>query len=256
VLALMYGDAVNCGVAGWSAPPGCLRRWPEALTDPRFEGVFSSGLLTTDLFLGVPYRQGGADRYLVFTASNEKMNTCHACAPIIDGAVLSWVEGRWELTSLTEAVLHAGVWGDPPYRAEGLRLGPEKQGAVLYVGDSNSSGARQTAYVVAPVGDDLRSVLELETAADNWNGCHTINEYLCIDCDVDSELTSQNNPAPCWAYDSEIEAVPGANPDYYDLKVTRRGRMPGWPPDDGDMFLAPADDIAVYRFAEGEYRKE
>jgi hypothetical protein len=255
-LALMYGDAVNCEVEGWGAPPGCLRRWSEALTDPRFEGVFSSDLLTTELFLGVPYRQGGVDHYLVFTANNEQMNTGHTSAPIIDAAVLSWVNDRWELTSLAEAVLSAGVWGDPPYRAEGLRLGPEKQGAVLYVGDSNSSGARQTAYVVAPVGDDLRSVLELETAADNWNGCHTINEYLCIDCDVDSELTNRNDPAPCWAYDAVLEAVPGANPDYYDLKVTRRGRIPGWPAGDGDMFLAPADDVAIYRFAEGEYRRE
>jgi hypothetical protein len=255
-LALIYGDAVNCGAEGWGVPPGCQRRWPEALTDPRFEGIFSSDLLTTELFLGVPYRQASVDRYLVFTANNERMNTGHTSAPIIDGAVLSWLDGRWELTSLTEAVLHAGVWGAAPYPAEGLRLGPEKQGAVLYVGDSNSSGAQQTAYVVAPVDGELRSVLDLEVAADNWNGCHTINEYLCLGCDLGTELINRNDPVPCWAYDSVIEAVPGVNPDYYDLKVTRRGRMPGRPPDDGDMFLVPADDIAVYRYVQGEYRKE
>ena len=141
-------------------------------------------------------------------------------------------------------------------QAEGLRVGPEKQGALFRGGERNASGAEETAYVVAPVDDGLRTVLELNVAADNWNRCLTINEYLCIECDTTSDLTTQNKPVPCWSYNSEIEAIPGANPDYYDLRVTTRGTVLKWPEDAEDAFLAPADGVELYRFSEGGYRHE
>jgi hypothetical protein len=237
-LVLIYGDALSCPPPVEGAEPVCQRRWPEALTDSRFEGVFSTDLLTTRVLLGVPYRQQGQDRYLVFTSSNEEANTCHACGPVLDGAVLSWVDGRWELTSLTQGVLNAGVWGEPPYEVKGLRVGPDKQGALFMVTDYGQGVLSGAAYVVAPVDDGLRTVLRVQLSGDNHSDCCNEDGY------------------PCYAYDSIIKLQPGGNPDYYDLRVTTHGTALTWPAGEGDPFIAPVDGVELYRFSEGRYTQE
>jgi hypothetical protein len=237
-LALIYGDALTYEPPVEGAEPVCHRRWPEALTDPSLEGVFSTDLLTTRVVLGVSYRQDGVDRYLVFTSNNEEANTCHACSPLLDGAVLSWVDGRWKLTSLNPGVLQAGVWGDPPQKAQGLRVGPDKQGALFIVTDYGQGVLSSAAYVVAPVEDELRSVLGVQLSRDNHSDCCNEEGY------------------PCYVYDSTLNLQPGENPDYYDVKVTTHGTMLAWPEDEEDPSVAPADSVELYRFSEGRYGLE
>jgi hypothetical protein len=236
-LALMFGDAVACRAPVEGPEPVCQRRWPGALTDPRFDGVFATDILTVRVIGGFPYRQQALDRYLVFTSNNEETNTCHGCAPVLDGAVLSWVDGRWTLTSLTQDLLQAGTWSEPPYLVEALRLGPEKQGALLHVGSYGMGTGAETVYVVAPVGGHLQTVFEGDVSGDNHSDCCALNGY------------------PCYSYDSTLHLRPGENPDYYDLVLTVRGTVLNFSPGLENPFIERVDEIAVYRFLDGVYRK-
>ena len=90
--------------------------------------------------------------------------------------------------------------------------------------------SNEVAVVIADMGETLREVLTVdEFGGDNGGAC---GEGL----------------AACYSFSSKLEFVPGANPDYYDAKVTTTGTK-----EDNDGNVRRVNAVKKYTFANGKY---
>lgn len=130
---------------------------------------------------------------------------CHACVPLVGAAVFLHTGGQWAVESSRTAVSRAGGWGQPPGRVRIINIGPRHIGIEMIDSDSSQGQTTETVRLLIPWREKINEALS-RTIADDDKG-------ICGDHDS----------LPCYANRVRLKFVPGANPDYYDLTLTRSG---------------------------------
>lgn len=175
------------------------------------------------------FTQGGSQRYLLITETVPARYDCHACAPIIGGAVFSQVGNNWQVEAENKMISIMGSFGSAP-KGKLIQIGPDRHGARFQAGGMGQGITNEAVVVIADVGESLREVLTVdEFGGDNSGAC---GEGL----------------ATCYSFSSKLEFVPGANSAYYDARVTTTGTK-----EDKDGAVRRANAVKKYTFTDGKY---
>lgn len=187
------------------------------------------GTVYTAANLVQAFTQGGVQRYFVITETVPAQYSCHACAPLIGGAVFTQQGDRWQLDSETRLVRRMGGYGSAP-KGKLTKIGPDRYGVVFEDGDMGQGYTHEAVWVLAEVGERISEVLSV----DSYGG--------------DNEGTCGEDLQPCWKFSSRMAFEPGANPDYFDIKVTTTGTK-----SDDNGKIGRANAVKKYAFVNGKY---
>ena len=157
---------------------------------------------------------------------------CHACSPVIGGAVFRRRGGEWTLDAVSKAAVIAGGWGAPP-QAEIVRIGSDLQGVRLNSGFMAQGEVVVTTSILVPFGRRLQLALWETTAEDHTAG-----------------LCSQSAPPNCTKYQATFDYVPRTGSAVYDIQATWEGVLAA---DGGPVDAAKRE---VYVFQNGRYVPE
>jgi serine/threonine protein kinase len=192
-------------------------------------GGFGPGTVYTASNFLKSYTQGGRQRYLLITETVPAKYDCHACAPIIGGAVFSQVGDNWQLETDTKIISTMGSWGGAP-EGKLVKIGPDRYGVLYQPGYTGQGITSEIAVMIAETADKLAEVLDVKDySGDNGGTC---GEGL----------------ATCYSFTSKLEFIPGANADYYDAKITTTGTK-----EDDNGVIRSANAVKKYTFADGKY---
>ena len=220
VLQLLYGnyDALK-GRAIWQATEGDLQRY-------ELDSGFGQ-TVHTEVILNEQIYQDGEIRRIVLTSTNlESGNGCHACSPVIGGALFTQTQGGWMLDFEQRIIGHMGSWGTPP-PVELVRIGPDRYGAVFLHEYQSQGLISRTAFFIAPIATSFVKILTLDVGRDD-RGFYVDGSGV--------------------AYSSTYRLVPGDNGDYYELVVRTSGTR-----QDSNGTVVPINDTTTYVFSGMRY---
>jgi hypothetical protein len=144
----------------------------------------------------------GRQIFLVIVSRDDTLTPiCHACPAFVDFGVFIWTGKRWRIMINERPLSSIGKWGTA-YPAGTVRLGPEIFGVVFdgwYGGQGHNN---YTTTLFAVVKNKVETVLEIETGEDNRGA-------------RENDWTHAN---------SMVTAIPGRNPNWYDIVVRTRTR--------------------------------
>jgi serine/threonine protein kinase len=225
-LELIYGSYdYQKKYAKWKLTAEDLRK---SKLDLQGSGITAGTVYTNPNFFQ-SFTQAGVQRYFLITDTVPARYDCHACAPLIGGAVFSQVGNNWQVESENKIISTMGSFGSAP-KGKLIKIGPDRHGAMFEAGGMGQGISNEVAVVIADMGETLREVLTVdEFGGDNGGAC---GEGL----------------AACYSFSSKLEFVPGANPDYYDAKVTTTGTK-----EDNDGNVRRVNAVKKYTFANGKY---
>lgn len=208
------------GAAGWAEEGDAEDRPFEAIP------VFSKS-----------FREGNADKFILVTGSvaegAEDFGDCHACGTKIGVAVFHQQGGVWKLEVGQKDVGTYGAFGTPPTPAL-VKIGADRYALTLSWGDIHQGVTDEGVDFIDRAGGCFKEILSLHTAEDT-SGFGTFR-------------AAEDNVS----FDSKLEYVPGADPVYFDIKVTTRGRK-------GvrvgrRVVMRPFVEVKVYKFSGGVYK--
>jgi|GEM_PF-5353383 len=244
-LALLYGDL---------EPDGKHVRWKiQGTTEDIESQEFAEG---SDVLVGVhlaqPYREGSEDKVMLITTAvpaNEDFS-CHACFPLLGGAVFVRHGGRWKMEAVNRLIGAKGGDHGGGTAPEGKlqQIGPDRFGVLFKSLDMWSGNAATFAFLVAATGDKVGILFDIESGYVYTNDCSAEMDRQG-GCTHEADGSSYGN----WGHDSTIEFLPGKNPDYYDLSIRYEGKRFDFEADK----METVDRVEIYRFskAEGKYKR-
>lgn len=150
--------------------------------------------------LDAAYKQGGIDkRMLLLSATpDDPLYQCHACPAILSGVIFAKAGNTWQVEIRQEYVASMGSFGSMrPGKL--VRIGPDRYGARFEQSYVGTGAFTDWLYLVAPVDGQLKLLLTLATASGSI---------------ADPEAAG---------YTTEVAFVAGPEPDYFGLRLTRRG---------------------------------
>lgn len=102
------------------------------------EGLFDA---VTHVFLSADMKQSGQAQRLILCATNTPDNNCHACAPLVSGAIFRRVNDKWELEQEYPILDIHGSFGVPD-NCSWVQVGKSKQALLVkhYYCSSGSMG--------------------------------------------------------------------------------------------------------------------
>jgi hypothetical protein len=187
------------------------------------------GTVYTAANFAKPFTQAGVARFFVITETVPARYDCHACAPIIGGATFSKQGDAWQLDTLTKEVSTMGSWGSAP-EGKLIKIGAERYGVVFQPGYTGQGITSESAVVIAETTENVHEVL-------------VVDEYS-----ADNSGTCGEGLATCYSFSSKLEFVAGANPEFYDARITTTGTK-----EDKDGNVRRANAVKKYTFANGKY---
>jgi hypothetical protein len=172
---------------------------------------------------------------------------CHACLPLIGGALFKKDKGGWIREAAALPCLAFGEGGEAP-NASLVRFGPHQYGIKLE--DSGVHGGRnftETALFLPWNGGFSNALYKttMEDSSGDESGCQQAKNKS----DDDGGL-------PCIAYHSNLKFVPGSDPDYYDLVIKTSGTRLDGLGADGSLKVEDASETVRLRFVDGRYSKD
>jgi hypothetical protein len=186
------------------------------------EVVAVSVLLTSQV------KEGDEWKTYIVTSASPHQYECHQCAPSVGVGIFAWKEGRWQLASANVAVGFYGEYGGPPL-SELIAIGADKHGVILWSGGSNQGYHGSMKYLLAPVGDSVSEVWQLNDETDNSGAF---------------DLTDNFAPHRQYYAEAAFKFVWDGKDDIYEIIVMSRG----------SDAKGPANWTAVYRFRDGKYQ--
>lgn len=205
-LALIYPnyDELEAGDIRWK---------PDGPEQDKLKEMLSEEVETVDIHvtLAEPFQQGGIDRYILITETvpSELDYTCHACAPVIGGAIFSKVGNKWQLDVEHKYITKMGSYGRAP-EGKLVKIGSDKHGVLFREFDMHG-GVGEVEYAVL-ISEVERSLKEVISTSTNF-----LSQRNCVEVEV---------LETCYSYNSKLEFVPGSNPSYFDLRVATSGTKP------------------------------
>lgn len=225
-LELIYGSYdYQKKYAKWKLTADDLRK---SHLDTQGSGI-TPGTVYTNANFFQSFTQSGVQRYFLITDTVPARYDCHACAPMIGGAVFSQVGNNWQVEAENKIISTMGSFGSAP-KGKLMKIGADRHGAMFEAGGMGQGISNEVAVLIADVGETLREVLIVdEFGGDNGGAC---GEGL----------------AACYSFSSKLEFVAGANPDYYDARVTTTGTK-----EDKDGNVRRVNTVKKYAFVNGKY---
>jgi serine/threonine protein kinase len=196
-------------------------KWKLTAADVKKLGLNSSfsfvGNVYTSALVAQGYVQNGEQKYVVITQTVPPRYDCHACGPIVGGATFSKPGNDWQLDTDTRYVTTMGGFGNAP-KGKLTKIGPERYGVVFYDGSTGQGTTEEAMILIADVDGALRELITVSEFSGDNSGA---------DCGGPRDPTNADASSifggPCYRYSSKPEFEPGANPEYFDLKVTTIG---------------------------------
>lgn len=180
-----------------------------------------------------PFREEGANKLFLLTATIPEGGDCHACGAHIGMAVLTERGPYWKIEAAQKVVGQYGAYGQPP-TPELVRLGPDRFGLTFSWGDMHQGIAEEGVIFIDRDGGIFREILSIETATDT-SGYGTF-------------ATAEDNAF----YESKIDYLPGSHPTYFDIRVTTRGRRGARLK--RRLVMRPFVKVQLYRFSGDSYK--
>src|SRR5262249_33880197 len=101
------------------------------------------------------FTQGGVLRFIIITEAVTAHYTCHACAPIIGGAVFSQKDETWQLDTVTKVISRIGEFGMAP-KPKLIKVGQDVYAARFDSGYTAAGESSQGMDLIGEVGNELQ----------------------------------------------------------------------------------------------------
>src|SRR5206468_3408423 len=116
--------------------------WGDVVTPPGpnhdfLVGEYNKGAIVRPFF-SQPFREGDAEKRFLLTQMvprGESDYQCHACSPLVGGAIFVHRNGTWIPEREQLAIAQYGGWGEVPKAPKLVRIGPAKMGVLLEEGN-------------------------------------------------------------------------------------------------------------------------
>jgi hypothetical protein len=156
-------------------------------SDGRLEKYFHSGQPTVQpkhlAFISVAFQAGysedGVEKSVVITKLTpqpEAEFSCHACTPIIGGAVFAFHDNRWDIESQAQ-ILGSGTGANNDFSL--VKIGPDRYGVLYRLEDIHQGYEQKRLKIIAPIHGAL--VIALAVGFDESPG-----EGACADAQPQS----------------------------------------------------------------------
>lgn len=193
-------------------------------------GYFSKGVGVVSVSFFQSYREDGKMKFFLLTKTIpiDVPFECHACRPLLSGAVFSLDKNVWKIESQQQFLGYDGEYGLVP-DAKLIQIGPDKHGLMLVFKYESDMTAVEEALLV-PYQGNITKAYQDALYYDDFNLCE--HSYSCA------------------AYSTRVEFDKSKKQRFYPLKVSKFGT-------DNDprrgYKAVPVDEEAVYQFQSGKY---
>jgi small GTP-binding protein len=187
-------------------PAVVLDGGPRSVSSPFMSGTWDVGLALSlsgqygaKVILDAPFVENGLDHRFLATATEE--GSCPGCLTIIGAFFFTCGPNGWTIESSNSKLFEAKDLGSDPQIALVL-LGPEHHGLRVTTNLTDESADYSEVFLAAPANKEIIVL---------WSA--RIKEREC------------RSNADCTSKELVVDLVPGASPDYYDLRTSPSG---GW----------------------------
>lgn len=177
------------------------------------------------------FTEGGINKLLVIwylTPSPLDDFLCHACVPLIGGAIFKQQDSKWIVESAQKII----GWGDVLETGDFnlVQIGPDKYGVSIHITDAHQGYEDDRFEILVPYKGSLITAL-----VDGFYEKPGDAAYI------------EGNNVELLPQDLSIKFVPGKNPEFYDAVVRARYN-------DGDsQKLVRKDQTNRYQFHDGKF---
>ena len=251
-LELMYGSNVTISTdeksdqwyAQWTVTP---KQAKDYFND---DSVY---YVNSRVFMALPFYANDTDNYLVLTSSLPDSDNslgdfwqCHACAPVIGGAILTAKNGAWVLTAKTLDIGNIGEWGRTE-QGNLIVIGRDHYAVIFQFTYMAQGDIDKTMVIVGPVGNQLKVLLDIPVAGNDTNGTCAMEEE-----DAKSKHKKMNYSEWCYAYVSKYYFVLDKKSSYYDLVISYAGT--DYDESGSNIATKDVSRIDIYRFNGEQYK--
>jgi hypothetical protein len=158
---------------------------------------------TVHLVSTLDAKEGGVQKkFLIAAAYPTGEQPCHSCRTIIGVAEFKLENSKWHLEAFGPFAARGPGLSDPDTRL--IQIGRDRSAVQLTTGDSSQSFEGESIQILATVGGWIGQVFEHGTSS---------SDHIC----------DMFPKASCWSNKTQIQFVPGHNPDYYDIQAVTTG---------------------------------
>ena len=186
----------------------------------------------------VHYIEGGQSKVLFLTKTRPDDFTCHACSPLIGGAIFIHDDTGWVLGAINKFIVSMGDSGEVRSLGKLVRIGNDKYGILFDLGDCHQGICYSYNVLIGEANGKLIKLLWIESTSG-------IAEDGCVECD--GKTTCKD----CWSFKSEIRYVNVKGNDYDEIEVVTAGTKEG-----PERIGVPFNQVRRYKFVEGFYKLE
>jgi len=160
------------------------------------------------ILLQQDFRQNNLDKRIVI--ETKPTGESFADGVIIKGTLSVNNEQTWQVESASDNLIEIGHYGLAP-TARLVQIGPDNYGVLFDEHATQMGTFSRILFLAAAVGEQMKTVFSLEDAGkDNLaSGCGNPDIGL----------------PECYSYETQLEFVPGDNPDYFDLQAITTGTV-------------------------------
>jgi hypothetical protein len=154
-----------------------------------------------------PFSDDRSSKYLVIYEMAISHDECQFCMVHIGGSILSHTNGNWQVIAHRDSIIVAGGWRYGYGVGELVQIGPDKYGYIFERYCIGTGFSEDEVALITDVDGQLQLVFDnIGIAGKN---------YPC----------GEDGGMPCWTYNSDLQFVPGDNPDYFDLHLSTGGTI-------------------------------
>jgi hypothetical protein len=187
------------------------------------------GVVSTVFFQ--PYHENGKKKFFLLTNTKpiDIPFECHACRPLLSGAVFSQEKSGWAIEAQQLFMGYDGEYGIAP-KAKLIQVGRDKFGLILTFKYVSAEMTDEEETLLIPYKKNITTAYQETIYSDNFNRC---GRYI-----------------QCAAYSTKIYFDTSKETDFYPMKVTKFGTDND--PEQQNRAV-PVNEELIYKFREGKY---
>ena len=251
-LRLLYGE--NVEIMADDKSQEWYAQWePTSKQAKEFFNDDSIQYIDSRVFMVLPFHSNNTDNYLILTTSVPDAGdgpltnySCHACAPLLGGAILTLQHGAWVVTAKTLHIGNIGQWGKTE-QGNLVVIGRDRYAVLFQYTFMGQGDVDKSLVLVGQVGDQLKILLDVYTASSDLDGS----------CELAQDIAQQkhqkfNYEEWCYDYVSKHYFVVDSRSEYYDFVISYAGTDN----DDTNSSIGTKDvsRIDIYSFNGDQYK--
>lgn len=174
------------------------------------------------ILLAEAYREAGEDKYVLLTETGPEGMGAHAAMAQIGGAIFHKVGDGWQIEIEQRDITVMGSFGHAP-GGNLSKIGPDKHGFLFQPMWSGQGNEAQNAILIGVVRKAIKIIFTHEV------------------------FTHGETETAVWEYSAEMQFISGANPEYYDIRISTKGTQPV----QGEV--QPFEKVEAFEFNGEEY---